>query len=151
MAKARCGISARALLLCGALSTLPAASQNPGILGVWWTDKNEARVEIAACPPPQQGLCGTIIWLSQPNDAQGRPRTDKSNAKAALRSRTLIGLRIFEGWRPAGPGKWKGAIYVPDEGTSYDVDISLVGDRLTIKGCVLFVCDSDTWNRYKGS
>jgi uncharacterized protein (DUF2147 family) len=152
MSRARRGtVAIAALALFEALGTLPAAPQNPGILGVWWTDKNEARVEISACAAPSQGLCGTIIWLSQPKDAQGRPRADRSNANPTLRSRLLLGLRIFEGWRPAGPNKWKGAIYVPDEGQSFDVDISLAGDKLTIKGCVVFLCDSDTWNRYKGS
>src|SRR5262249_54614747 len=45
MSRARRGtVAIAALALFEALGTLPAAPQNPGILGVWWTDKNEARV-----------------------------------------------------------------------------------------------------------
>ena len=30
-----------------------------------------------------------------------------------------------------------------------DVDITLVGDKLTLKGCIAFLCESDTWDRYR--
>jgi uncharacterized protein (DUF2147 family) len=142
-------------LLAALVAFLPAASsavsaQTPSILGVWSTDKNKSRVEIANCSPPKQGLCGTIIWLSEPNDAQGKPQTDKRNKNASLRGNPIVGLHVFEGWRPAGKNAWKGKVYDPEEGETYDVDITLRGDKLTLKGCVLFVCDSETWSRYRG-
>jgi uncharacterized protein (DUF2147 family) len=127
-----------------------ASAQTPSILGIWWTDKNKGRVEIANCAPPKHGLCGTIIWISEPNDAQGRPQTDKANENPSLRNRPIIGLPIFESWSPAGATKWKGRVYDPEEGETYDVDISLAGDKLTLKGCVLFLCDANTWTRYRG-
>lgn len=127
-----------------------ASAQTPSILGIWWTDKHKGRVEIANCASPKQGLCGTIIWISDPNDAQGRPQTDKANENPSLRNRPIIGLPIFESWRPAGTTKWKGSVYDPEEGETYDVDISFAGDKLTLKGCVLFLCDANTWTRYRG-
>jgi uncharacterized protein (DUF2147 family) len=139
-----------ALCVIVPVAGLPASAQTQNILGVWWTDKNKSRVEIVNCSPPKQGLCGTIIWLSQPNDAQGRPQTDKKNKNPNLRVRPIVGLGIFEGWRPAGRNAWKGEVYDPEEGETYNVDISLAGDKLTLKGCVLFVCDSETWRRYQG-
>ncbi|HSR79376.1 MAG TPA: DUF2147 domain-containing protein, partial [Hyphomicrobiaceae bacterium] len=120
------------------------------ILGLWTTDKGKGRVEIVKCAAPKQGVCGTIVWISEPNDKQGRPQTDKANENASLRNRPIIGLQIFQGWREAGPNKWKGAVYDPEDGRDYDVDISLAGDRLTLKGCIAFLCDSDTWTRYRG-
>jgi uncharacterized protein (DUF2147 family) len=141
-------------LAAGALATLlsigAVAAQDTGIHGVWWTDKNKGRVEIVNCAPPKQGLCGTIIWISEPNDAQGKPQTDKGNKNPSLRSRPIVGLPIFEGWRQAGANKWQGSVYDPEDGQSYDVDITLAGDKLTLKGCIAFLCDSDTWNRYRG-
>ena len=132
-------------------STLPwARAQNPGILGVWWTENNKGRVEIVDCAAPKQGVCGRIIWISQPNDSQGRPQTDKANKNPNLRKRAIIGLPLFEGWRSAGVNRWKGEVYDPEEGETYDVDITLAGDKLTLRGCVLFICDSDTWTRYRG-
>jgi uncharacterized protein (DUF2147 family) len=138
----------------GALASLvtigAAAAQDPGIHGIWWTDKNKGRVEIAGCAPPKEGLCGTIIWISEPNDKEGKPQTDKANKNAGLRSRPIVGLPIFEGWREAGRNKWKGSVYDPEDGQSYDIDITLAGDKLTLRGCIAFLCDSDTWNRYRG-
>jgi uncharacterized protein (DUF2147 family) len=129
----------------------PASAQDPGILGVWWTKQNKGRVEIVKCAPPKQGLCGTIIWISEPNDAKGKPQTDRGNPNPTLRSRPIIGLPLFEGWREAGRNKWKGSVYSPEEAETYDnLDITLAGDKLTLRGCVLFVCDSETWNRYRG-
>ena len=132
-------------------STPPwARAQNTGILGVWWTENNKGRVEIVDCVAPKQGVCGRIIWISQPNDSQGRPQTDKANKNPNLRKRAIIGLPLFEGWRPVGANRWKGEVYDPEEGETYDVDITLAGDKLTLRGCVLFICDSDTWTRYRG-
>ena len=67
-------------------STLPwARAQNPGILGVWWTENNKGRVEIVDCAPPKQGVCGTIIWISQPNDSQGTTGDGGHGERAGLR------------------------------------------------------------------
>ena len=35
------------------------------------------------CAAPKQGLCGTIVWISEPNDKQGKPQTDQGNKNAA--------------------------------------------------------------------
>jgi uncharacterized protein (DUF2147 family) len=142
-------------LAAGVLATFmlvgPVAAQDQGILGIWLTDQNKSRVEIVKCAPPKQGLCGTIIWISVPNDPQGKPQTDRGNKNPALRNRPIIGLPLFEGWREVARNKWTGSVYDPEEATTYDdLDITLAGDKLTLKGCVAFICDSETWNRYRG-
>ena len=107
--------------------------------------------QIVNCAPPKQGLCGTIVWISQPNDAKGKPQTDRGNPNPALKNRPIIGLPLFEGWREDGRNKWKGSVYNPEEAHTYNnLDITLAGDRLTLKGCVAIFCDSETWNRYRG-
>jgi uncharacterized protein (DUF2147 family) len=146
MVALRSAASALALFV----STGTVFAQDQAILGLWTTDKGKGRVEIVRCAAPKQGLCGTIVWISEPNDSQGKPQTDKANKNARLRNRPIVGLRIFEGWREAGPNTWKGAVYDPEDGRDYDVDISLAGDRLTLTGCIAFLCDSDTWTRYRG-
>ena len=138
-----------AVTLAACLWASLASAQGQGIHGIWWTDKNKGRVEIANCAPPAQGLCGKLIWISEPNDAQGRPVTDKANKDESQRHRPLIGLSLFEGWRETGPNKWKGSVYDPEDGQSYDVEITLAGDKLTLKGCIAFLCDSDVWTRHK--
>ena len=131
----------RLAIRAGALATLMSigatSAQDQGILGIWSTKQNKSRVEIVNCAPPKQGLCGTIVWISQPNDAKGKPQTDRGNPNPALKNRPMIGLPLFEGWREAGRNKWKGSVYNPEEAQTYNnLDITLAGDRLTLKGCV---------------
>jgi uncharacterized protein (DUF2147 family) len=140
--------AAGALILL--VSTGVVYAQDKGILGLWSTDKGKGRVEIVNCAAPKQGLCGTIVWISEPNDKSGKPQTDKANKNPALRNRPIIGLPIFEGWRESGANKWKGSVYDPEDGQSYDIDITLAGDKLTLRGCIAFLCDSETWDRYRG-
>ena len=141
--------AAGALALLMSIGTT-ASAQDQGILGLWTTDKGKGRVEIVKCAAPKQGLCGTIVWISEPNDKQGKPQTDQANKNASLRNRPIVGLQIFEGWKEAGANKWTGPVYDPEDGQSYDVDITLAGDKLTLKGCIAFLCNSDTWDRYRG-
>src|SRR5690242_20538302 len=95
---------AAALIFIASLGT--AAAQDQAILGLWTTDKGKGRVEIVNCVAPKQGLCGTIVWISEPNDKDGKPQTDKANKNRSLRDRPIVGLPIFEGWRAAGTNKW---------------------------------------------
>ena len=95
------------------------------------------------------GLCGKIVWISKPNDAKGRPQTDTANGNPSLRSRPIVGLQLFEGWRENGPRKWRGTIYDPDRGSNFNVSIALAGDRLVVTGCIVWGCESETWIRYR--
>lgn len=138
-----------AVALAACVPIFSAAAQEPGIQGTWWTKGKVSRVEITDCAPPAKGACGKIVWLSKPNDAKGRPHTDRANGNASLRSRPILGLQLFEGWSENGPKKWKGTIYDPDRGRNFNVGISLAGDRLVVTGCIAWGCESETWNRYR--
>jgi uncharacterized protein (DUF2147 family) len=135
--------------LAVSLPIFPAAAQEPGIQGTWWTKGKVSRVEITDCAPPAKGACGKIVWLNKPNDAKGRPLTDRANGNASLRSRPILGLQLFEGWTSNGPNRWRGVIYDPDRGRNFNVGMSLKGDRLTVTGCIAWGCESETWVRYR--
>ena len=105
-----------AVALAASMPISVAAGQEPGIHGTWWTKGKKGRVEVAECAPPAKGVCGKIVWISQPNGAKGQPQTDKANRNSSLRTRPIVGLQLFEGWRENGPRKWRGSIYDPDEG-----------------------------------
>src|SRR6476620_10043087 len=111
-------LAAAALVLC--LWTCAAAAQAQGVLGVWLTEKKNARVEIGSCTPPAQGLCGKIVWISEPNDKEGRPTTDKANQNASLRNRPLMGLQLFDRWKEAGANNCKFSIYDSEDVKTYD-------------------------------
>ncbi len=48
--------------------------------GTWLTQGGLSRIKIADCGG---ALCGSIVWLKEPNDETGKPKTDKNNPDAA--------------------------------------------------------------------
>jgi uncharacterized protein (DUF2147 family) len=113
--------------------------------GLWLTDDRTAVVRIAPCG---SNLCGTVTQVL----ARGRdvPTTDINNPDPKLRLRPLNGLRTLWGFSRSGSA-WKGGrAYDPKSGKSYRTTLQLNRDgSLKVSGCVLFVCDSRRWTRYR--
>ena len=135
---------ALAALLGGGASAQPAS-----IAGEWLTEGNWATVRISPCPGQGDRLCGRIVSLKQPNDAAGRPKRDTANADAKLRSRPVVGMPFITGFRAAGPGRWTGGkIYNPGDGKTYAARLAINGNgSLKVSGCVLVICQAQTWTR----
>jgi uncharacterized protein (DUF2147 family) len=129
--------------LFGATSAL-AQSAEP--VGVWLTEKGDARVKITKCG---SGLCGVVVGLKDPIDpATGHPQVDDKNPNPALRTRPVIGISLFVGMRPAATGKWSGQIYNADDGGTYVSHVTFGGgDALRVEGCVGMICGGETWSR----
>jgi uncharacterized protein (DUF2147 family) len=108
------------------LATISVDAQSPTPIGVWLHPNKRIEVEIAPC---DDRLCGTIVWLKSPNDAQGRPLVDLRNPDPALRTRPLLGLTVLRGLRRADDGSWQdGKIYNPDDGGDYSALMSIEAD-----------------------
>lgn len=133
------------MVLAAALAALSLAGpvladQMSDILGRWRDSDGESEIEIARCGP---ALCGTIVWLKE-------PRIDKSNPDPALRSRSLMGVRVLSGFRPDQGTTLSGDGYNPEDGRSYKTTLELKSrTTLSVKGCVMggLICDDDTWTR----
>ena len=123
-----------------------AAVQGAEPVGIWLTEKGDARVKVTKCG---NGLCGVVVWLKEPIDrATGRPQVDDKNPNPTLRTRPVIGISLFIGMRPSASGKWTGQIYNADDGGTYVSHVSFVGDdALRVEGCVGMICGSETWTR----
>jgi uncharacterized protein (DUF2147 family) len=137
------GFSAAAFVTANLVGTASAADA----IGTWYTGDKEGQVRIVNC---SGALCGTLIWLKEPNDpATGRPKTDKNNADASKQSRPLLGVPIVLGMKPSGPGQWTGDVYNASDGKTYSGSFTLTGpNSADLKGCVLSVfCKSQTWTR----
>jgi uncharacterized protein (DUF2147 family) len=133
-----------AVLVSVSFSKMAAAAD---AIGTWSTGDKEGQVRIVNCGG---ALCGTLIWLKEPNDpATGRPKTDKNNADASKQSRPLLGVPIVLGMKPSGPGQWTGDVYNASDGKTYSGSFTLTGpNSADLKGCVLSVfCKSQTWTR----
>ncbi|MFC4270246.1 DUF2147 domain-containing protein [Sneathiella chungangensis] len=138
-------ILATFLGLCVA-TLLAAAPARADITGVWATVEGKSHVKIESCGDK---LCGKIIWLKEPNTPEGKPKTDENNSDEALRSRPILGLELLSGLVPEGQNEWDdGEIYNPEDGKTYSSEMTLVNPKeLEVKGCVLFICKSQTWTK----
>jgi uncharacterized protein (DUF2147 family) len=90
--------------------------------GVWLIN-GEAAVQIFDC---NTLLCGRILWLQAPRDAQGQLKRDRKNPDPALRQRELCGLTVIRDLRSSGPNHWNdGWFYYPDSGKTYNIKVEL--------------------------
>ncbi len=114
--------------------------------GTWLTQAGDARVKVSKCGA---GICGVVVGLKQPTDpATGKPQVDDKNPNPALAKRPVIGLPLFSGMHPSGPGKWSGQIYNADDGSTYASHVSVTGaDTLRVEGCMGAFCGGETWTR----
>ena len=115
--------------------------------GIWAKDDGSAKVEIKKCG---RGLCGSVVWLRNPNNSRGQPLHDVRNENASLRGRPIIGLPLFSNMRLTAPNTWVGNVYNPVEGRIYtDVKLTLVSrQQIVLRGCRSWLmCGEKTWTR----
>lgn len=134
----------RPILLAAAASLLaaPAFAADP-VEGEWLTQAGTAKVRIAPCAGKADRLCGTVAWLKNAG------AKDANNPDPKLRDRAIVGMNLIRDFKQAGPGRWTGGkIYDPESGKTYDSKISAnANGTLKVEGCVLVVCQAQTWRR----
>ncbi|MDX1506864.1 MAG: DUF2147 domain-containing protein [Woeseiaceae bacterium] len=123
---------------------LPAAGND--VFGTWLTGDGDGWVTIT---PNGTGLSGVIA--GSPNDDAERSTVDDKNPDPELRSRKLIGLELFTGFRFDGDDRWvDGTIYDPNSGKTYRCIIT-IRDRntLRVRGYIGFslLGRTETWTR----
>ncbi len=110
---------------CWCLSGATAVAQDT-IVGVWWSPKKDAKIEIT-----EKGgvYTGRII--------AGVDRLDAKNADRRLRGRHLVGATLMKDMEADGE-KWSGGtFYDPDGGTTYKCKMWLDGpDKLMMRGFI---------------
>ena len=92
--------------IAAAIATLLGASQalaqSAEPIGVWLTEKGDARIKVSKCG---NGICGVIVGLKDPIDrTTGQPQIDDKNPNPALRTRPVIGISLFLGMLPEEVG-----------------------------------------------
>lgn len=110
-----------------------ATAEVPPVAGVWFDDTARGAVELRPCGT---ALCGHIVWLKEPTDANGAHRTDIYNPDPAKRSQRICGLQVIGNVKQQPDGTWdQGWVYDPKAGKAYDVAIEMPQqDRLTVTG-----------------
>jgi uncharacterized protein (DUF2147 family) len=139
----------RHLFAVAALSALmgSGAAFAADLAGTWLTQNGASRIKLSDCGG---AVCGTIVWLKEPNGDNGKPKTDKNNSDQSKRGRPLIGVQIVLGMKPAGTDKWTGQVYNAEDGKTYSGNLTFSGgDSLQLQGCALggLVCKGQIWTK----
>jgi uncharacterized protein (DUF2147 family) len=139
------GLVRAALPTIGLLLIAARAFAADPIAGEWLTPTDGGKVRIGACPDKPEQMCGVVSWL--PADKMNA--RDTRNPNAALRNRPIVGVTTVSGFKQTAPGKWTGGkLYDPSTGKTYSGNISTNPDgTLKVEGCVLMICQSQTWKR----
>ena len=111
-------------------------AQNPDdIIGTWLTGSTEAKVQVY-----KEGAkyFGKIVWLKTPLNSEGKPKLDKENPIAKLKTRPILGMVNLLGLvYDSGKDYEKGVIYDPKNGKTYECYVWLEGkETLQLKGFV---------------
>lgn len=127
-------------------SSLASFADVSEVNGTWINGDGDGLIAVRA---EGTGIRATI--LGSTGDSVNRPKTDVNNPDPMLRSRPLIGLELFEGFRYDGDGEWSGGtIYDPNNGKTYSCKLKLIGpDRLKVRGFIgiSLIGRSETWKR----
>jgi len=118
-----------------ALMAAPAFAADP-LEGRWLTapddNKNRGLVEVKPCGAM---LCGTLVGAI---DGSG----------ASITSGPNIGRQIVWNTVNKGGGVYRGKVYSPDRGKTYNSKLVLSGGNLSVSGCVVGVCrEGGIWTK----
>ncbi|MEO6113638.1 MAG: DUF2147 domain-containing protein [Sphingomicrobium sp.] len=114
-----------------------AAVEVSSIEGSWTNPSASVTVTIAPCG---ETICGRVTAASDQAKADARKAgTDP-----------LIEVELMSGFKPNGPGRWKGRLFVPDLKRRSKAELRLAGpDQLKVTGCAVgrILCKSQLWTR----
>ena len=123
-----------------------ASADVPDVNGTWLSGDGDGLIAVRV-----EGTRISATILGSRNDQVDRPGTDVNNPDPMLRSRPLIGLELFDGFRYEGDGEWSGGtIYDPNNGKTYSCKLKLTGpDTLKVRGFIgiSLIGRSETWKR----
>ena len=127
------------LILAAVLSvSAGAAFAADPVEGVWKTkpddNGNFGHVQIKPCGA---AFCGTLVKAF---DGAGKSISSPNVGKQIVWDMVAYGDGVYD----------DGKVYSPDRDKTYNSDMTLSGNSLSVRGCVLGICrDGGTWSRVK--
>jgi uncharacterized protein (DUF2147 family) len=117
-----------AMLLIPVLATAQKAAPSDAILGYWFNAEKDAVIEITKVDGK---FDGQVIWLKNPLNDKGKPKTDVENPDPKLKSRPRWGLVVLTNLAYKSGSKYeKGKIYDPKSGKTYSCQAELANKNL---------------------
>ncbi|NQZ78445.1 MAG: DUF2147 domain-containing protein [Ekhidna sp.] len=137
-------------LLCLMITPI-IAQDGDKLVGVWKPSDGRSLVKIDKIG---NKYYGRIVWLKDPNNEQGKPRTDINNPDESLRETPLRGYRILKDFIYDDDEKlWiDGTIYDPKNGSTYNCKIELKDNNsIEVRGYIgaAVFGRTDSWTRMK--
>ena len=126
------------LTLAAAMLFAATAAFADPVEGVWKTkpddNGNFGYVKVAACGP---AFCGRLI---KSFDSTGAEMKSDNVGKNIIWDMVAYPDGLYD----------DGQVWSPDRDKTYNSDMTLTGDKLAVRGCVLGICrDGGTWTRVK--
>jgi uncharacterized protein (DUF2147 family) len=135
-------------ILSAPFSTFAQEVEADALVGVWEPSNKRIKVKIDKIG---NKYYGKIVWLKEPKDEQGNPKTDKNNPDKEMQSVPLLGYRMLKDFNYKGKSVWEdGTIYDPLNGSTYNCTIKMIDENtLDIRGYigVSTFGRTDTWTR----
>jgi uncharacterized protein (DUF2147 family) len=135
------------LLLVSIIPTSTATAQKDPLCKIWYNEEKTSKLEITQTGNTFQA---TIVWLQDPLE-DGKPKLDKENPNATLRTKPIQGLTILNGLKKSSkdPNFYEdGRIYDPKNGKTYDCRMTYKGGSIELRGYVMgipFLGRTSTW------
>ncbi len=129
-----------------AILTFSSSAQSPNaVLGTWLTGEANSHIKIYKAPDSNVYF-GKIVWLKEPNEADGTPKKDEEG-KPIL---NMVNLRDFI----YDDDEWTdGTIYDPKSGNTYYSTMTLKdANTLKVRGSIDsfgLIGRTDVWTRVK--
>lgn len=125
------------------------AQDKDAVVGRWRSEHGSGELQVYKTGDK---YFGKLVWMKEPNDANGKPKLDMYNPSESLRSRPVLGMEMIKNLEYKGKGSWdNGTVYNPKSGKSYSCKMSMTNnpDKVTIKGYMgfSFIGKSETWTR----
>ena len=143
-------VASLSILAASAVTTSAFAQAGLTPDGIWYTKGEESIIKVHACTGDADSLCGTLVWLKDPKEADGTLKVDKLNKDPAKQKRPMVGVDILLNMKPVDD-HWKGKAYNPEDGKLYEITFKpKEDDTADLRGCVLgFLCQTEQFTRAK--
>ncbi len=110
------------------------------VVGVWLTQDADSKITISRDASGK--FNGSITWLKDPLNDQGKPKIDDKNPDKSLQNRPILGLKLLDGFVfDKSKNEWiNGTIYDPKSGKTYKCLMWFDNDpnKLSVKGYIGF-------------
>ena len=139
------------IALCALLISFGAFAQNEkadNIIGTYLAGSGKDAYKVRITRQSDGSYMGTICWLADPYDADGKLSVDKKNPNKELRNTPMDKVVLFSGLKYNDKQQqWGDAkIYDPNRGISVKMTAKFEGAKnLVVRGTVLGIGESVKW------